>query len=96
MRSGRLRLHRDYEAPRQFRSDSDENEHHPKASLETLLRVNNAKLAPVPDMMLENPLPPNLVVTEPFSLKYVPKFMGNLPREHLSEAQTRYDYALRI
>lgn len=64
MRSGRLMLHPEYEALRQSRAEADENSHHPKVLLETLVQVKNTELPPVPDLILENPLPPNLVVTE--------------------------------
>lgn len=42
----------DYEAVRQTRTNADENSHHPKAPMENRLRINNADLPPVPDLML--------------------------------------------
>lgn len=72
MRSGRFMLHRDYEALRQSRADADDNSPNPKDSLETLLLVNNTKLPPVPDVMLEKTLPTSLVVPERLILKYFP------------------------
>lgn len=49
-------LHSVYEALIQSRPDADENSHHPKVPLETIFRVKNAEIPPVPDLMLEKPL----------------------------------------
>lgn len=62
-------LHRYYEALIQIRADADENSQHATASMETLLRVNEAEIPPVPDLMSEKTLPPNLVVPEPLILR---------------------------
>lgn len=96
MRLRELMLHLDYRALRKSRSDADENSHQPKASLYTLRCVNTAELPPDSDLMLEKPLPPNLVVPEPLILKYFPTFMRDLPLEHRYGFKTRYDYALRM
>lgn len=64
--------------------------------METLLRINNASIAPLPDLMLENPLPPNLVVLEPLHLKGFANILGYLPLNHCSDYQTDYYFALRI
>lgn len=77
MRVGRLTLHRDYEELRQSCGAADENSHYPKEYLENLLRINNSELPPVPELMLESPLSPNLVVTELLILQYFPTFAGD-------------------
>lgn len=79
-----------------MRSDADENSHHPKASLATLLRVKNVDPPPFPAHILENPLQRNFVVREPLTLKCFPTFIAELSLEHRSEAQNRTDCTLRI
>lgn len=96
MKYGRLMLRRDYETLLQSQADADENSDHRKAPLETLLRVKNSELPLLPDLMLENPLPSNLVVPEPLILKYFQTFVGDLQLDESVDAQTSYDCAMRI
>lgn len=79
MLSGRLIVHQDYESLLSDRFAAFANLHDPKHPLETLLRVPLSRLPAVPPFMLNNPLPHNLTVPEPMSLRLFPEFVKDLP-----------------
>lgn len=96
MGSNVLILHPAFEALRQNRADDDENYHHPKPSLETLLRVKHAALLAVPYLMSANHFQSNLGVPKPLILKNFPNFMDEVSLDHRSDAKARYDCTLHI
>lgn len=89
-----LIFNRDYKVLCTNRASSDEHCHHSRCNLVTLLCVNNNELPPAPNDMHENPLPPNLAVSEPVILKYFSTFLGDFPLLERAEAQLHYHHAL--
>lgn len=96
MLAGLLMIHQDFEVLRMSQALADEHSHHPSCELGTLLRVNFMELPLVPDIMIENPLPPKLVVPEPLILKCFPNFVEDLPLIDQVDAEIRFDRKLRF
>lgn len=91
-----LMIHRDYEVLHTIRSSADEQCHHPRCELGTLLRVQNNQLPIYPRVMYENPLPANRAVPEPLILTYFPTFVRGLPLLDRADYHICHEYALLL
>lgn len=79
----------DYEVLRSSRGDDDFDAPHPRVNIDTLLRICNAKLPPLPDTLDVHPLPPDISVPEPQILRYLSTFVDEFPMTHLDDVRPR-------
>lgn len=95
MDMGRDVLNADDAVLRANRYDDSAKSSHPRVGFDTLIKIENARLLPILALLLANPLPVDISVTEPLLLRYFPLKLDYFTVDQLTAVQLRLALAVR-
>lgn len=93
---GSLMLHSDYAVLKDNRSAHSDVSTHLRIKTTTLLQISSSNLPHVPEIFSDEPLPPDMCVSEPLIIRYFSIFVADIPVEQRVHSVQRYDAALRM